>query len=50
MAFYNETKGDYTKTIEWTTRSYANYENKKGLKYIDDLKERINDQNLINQN
>jgi len=50
MAFYNEIKGDYTKAIEWATKSYTDYENRRALRYIDDLKERIDDQNIINQN
>ena len=49
MTFYNEIKGDYTKAIEWATKSYTDYENKRALKYIDDLKERIDHQELLNQ-
>jgi len=30
--------------------TYTEYENKKGLKYIDDLKERIDNQHLLNEN
>lgn len=47
MAFYNEIKGDYTKAIEWATTSYTDYENKKALDYIDALKERVANQNLV---
>jgi len=50
MAFYNEIKGDYTKAIEWATKAYTDYENKKALRYIDDLKERISHQTLVNEN
>ncbi|WP_299315311.1 DUF6340 family protein [uncultured Aquimarina sp.] len=50
MAFYNEIKGDYTKAIEWATKAYTDYENKNALRYIDDLKERIENQNIVNEN
>ena len=47
MAFYNEIKGDFTQAIEWANKSYTEYENKKGLKYREDLEERINNRNLL---
>ncbi|MBQ4804843.1 hypothetical protein J8L88_18410 [Aquimarina sp. MMG015] len=47
MAFYNEIKGDYTKAIEWATRAYTDYENKNALKYISDLKERIENNKIV---
>ncbi len=50
MAFYNEIKGDYTKAIEWATKSYTDYENKNALRYIDDLRERTDAQKMINEN
>ncbi len=50
MAFYNEIKGDYTKAIEWATKSYTDYENKNALRYIDDLKERIEHQEIVGEN
>ncbi|MDH7448224.1 DUF6340 family protein [Aquimarina sp. 2201CG14-23] len=50
MAFYNEIKGDYTKAIEWATKSYTDYENKNALRYIDDLNERIENQKILGKN
>lgn len=50
MAFYNEIKGDYTKAIEWASTSYTDYNNKKALDYIDDLKERIENQKIVKGN
>ncbi|WP_299440437.1 DUF6340 family protein [uncultured Aquimarina sp.] len=50
MAFYNEIKGDYTKAIEWATKAYTDYENKNALRYIDDLKERIENQKIVGEN
>lgn len=47
LAFYNEIKGDFTQALEWANKSYTEYENKKGLKYRDDLEERINDSALL---
>ncbi|SEM11126.1 hypothetical protein SAMN04487910_4132 [Aquimarina amphilecti] len=47
MAFYNEIKGDYTKAIEWATKAYTDYENKNALRYINDLKERIEDNKIV---
>ncbi|MBQ4821216.1 DUF6340 family protein [Aquimarina sp. MMG016] len=49
MAFYNEIKGDYPKAIEWATKSYTDYENKNALDYIDDLKERIDNQKILSK-
>lgn len=50
MAFYNEIKGDYTKAIEWATKAYTDYENKNALRYIDDLKKRIENQKIVDEN
>ncbi len=50
MAFYNEIKGDYTKAIEWAIKAYTDYENKNALRYINDLKERIENQKIVDEN
>ncbi len=47
MAFYNEIKGDYTKAIEWATQAYTDFELKKGLEYLDDLKQGLHSQQQL---
>lgn len=41
MAIINEINGDLDKAVEWATKSYTDYNNKKGLYYINILKNRI---------
>ncbi len=48
MAIINEINGDLNKALEWAQRSYADYEIKEALRYINILKYRISQQRVLN--
>jgi len=49
MAIINEINGDLDAAVDWASRSYTDYKNKKALRYINILKYRINKRDQLEQ-
>jgi hypothetical protein len=47
MAIINEINGNLDKAIEWASKSYTDYENKYALYYLNTLKYRVNQKNVL---
>jgi Family of unknown function (DUF6340) len=48
MALYYEIQGDLEKAKEWAQKSYTKYYHKPAYQYLNQLKQRINDQERLN--
>ncbi len=49
MAIINEINGDLDAAMEWASRSYADYDIREALRYINILKNRMNDERRVEQ-
>lgn len=49
MAISSEINGDLNEAVEWVSKSYADYKDKKALKYLDILKYRMDRNNQLQQ-
>lgn len=49
MAIINEINGDLEKALEWASKSYSDYRNKDGLRYVNILRNRMAEERLLNQ-
>lgn len=47
MAIINEINGDLNKAIEWASKSYTDYRDKLGLRYVNMLKNRVKKQKIL---
>jgi hypothetical protein len=45
----NEINGDLKKAIEWASKSHSDYDNKEALKYLDVLKYRTIQNQILEQ-
>lgn len=49
MAIINEINGNLEAAIDWASKSYSDYGTKEALRYINVLRNRINDERMVNQ-
>ncbi|WP_373517058.1 DUF6340 family protein [Pricia sp.] len=49
MAIINEINGDLETALEWASKSYSDYRNKDGLRYVNILRNRMAEERLLNQ-
>src|SRR5680860_89925 len=49
MAIINEINGDLETALEWASKSYSDYRNKDGLRYVNILRSRMAEERLLNQ-
>ncbi len=49
MAIISEINGDLEKALDWASKSYSDYRNKDGLRYVNMLRNRIAEERLLNQ-
>lgn len=49
MAIINEINGDLEKALEWASKSYSDYRNKDGLRYVNILRNRMADERLLDR-
>jgi hypothetical protein len=47
MAIINEINGNLEESLKWASKSYTDYNNKKGLDYVNILKYRINQRSIL---
>ena len=47
MAIINEINGDLDKALEWASKSYSDYRNKEGLRYVNLLRNRMAKEQLL---
>ncbi len=49
MAIISEINGDLERAVEWASKSYSDYRNKDGLRYVNILRNRMVEERLLNQ-
>lgn len=49
MAIINEINGDLDKAMEYASKSYSDYRNKEGLRYVNILRNRMADERMLDE-
>ncbi|CAN0473563.1 unnamed protein product [Scytosiphon promiscuus] len=49
MAIINEINGDLNAAMDWASKSYADYDNKEALRYLNILKYRLSQNEVLEQ-